>query len=125
MIKSEFFITHHHHVRNKICIENGKTEKQRKSRPFKFDYLRTDFFQNAKFSFLWDILFLTFFTHFLAQFDGGHFVTLFTSFFYLKNIPFWFVWPWYFGYSVWQWKKVLHDDLNGFCVQFITFFYAI
>jgi hypothetical protein len=53
-----FFLPYHAQIKNKICIENEKIKKRKKSRVKKFDLKQGDVFQNAKFLFFWKILFL-------------------------------------------------------------------
>ena len=59
-------------------MEIDKKEKRRKSRPFKYILEKSDFFQNAKMSFLWNNFNLVSVAAFFLRLDEGHFDTQFT-----------------------------------------------
>ena len=79
-----FFLPNHARIKNKICIENEKIKKQKKSRVKKFDLKQGDVFQNAKFLFFWKILFLIhrsqFFVHVLIMVSFLSFLMKYFSF---------------------------------------------
>jgi len=56
-------------------MEIGKKRNLRKSRHFKYVLEKSDFFQNAKLSFLWNILNIVLEADFFLRFDEGHFDT--------------------------------------------------
>jgi len=81
--KLSIFLPYHGNSKNKICIENEKNKKQKKSRVKKFDLKQGDVFQNAKLLFLWKILFFEYRSPF---FVNVLIMVFFSSFLMKKNV---------------------------------------